>query len=126
VANSKSIQQTEGCLAPMTAGSCGTTTVDRQVNGANTPTIIQARWPGIMSRATAAAYCDLTVHGFDEWVRKGRLPQPIPGTKRWSRSQIERFIDLLVGGSVDDSQCPSLEGVDLTEWLRANGYEDQA
>jgi hypothetical protein len=90
------------------------------------PVIIKARWPGIMSRATAAEYCDLTVHGFDDWVRKGRLPQPIPGTKRWSRIQIDRFVDTLVGGAADGGSSPVLDGADLKDWLKANGYEDQA
>jgi hypothetical protein len=29
---------------------------------------------------------------FDDWVRKGILPRPIPGTRRWSRTAIERAL----------------------------------
>ena len=100
--------------------------IAQQTTETDNPVTIKARWPVIMKRATAAEYCDMTVHGFDDWVRKGKLPQPIPGTKRWSRKQIDRFVDILVGGAVDGDSSPSLDGADLTEWLMANGYEDQA
>ena len=79
-----------------------------------------------MKRATAAEYCDMTVHGFDDWVRRGKLPQPIPGTTRWSRIQIDRFVDILGCGAIDGDSSPSLDGADLKEWLMANGHEDQA
>ena len=100
--------------------------IGHQPTEAGGPIIIEARWPGIMSRATAAKYCDLTVHGFDDWIRKGRLPQPLPGTKRWSQKQIDRFRDILAEGAVDGNSSPNLDEADLRDWLMANGHEDQA
>lgn len=48
-----------------------------------------------LTRYDAAMLCEISVHTFDEWVSKGILPQPIPGTRRWSRAAIEQA---LMGG----------------------------
>jgi hypothetical protein len=42
-----------------------------------------------LCRNAAASLCGISVHTFDVWVRKGILPGPIPGTRRWSRASIE-------------------------------------
>ena len=77
-------------------------------------------WPGVMSRETAAAYCDLSPSGFDAWVREGRLPKPIAGTKRWSKDAIDRHVS-----AYDGTRSPSeIDEVDQFEWLlRSNGYD---
>jgi integrase len=41
--------------------------------------------PRLLTREQAAAYCGLSVHGFSDWVKTGRLPGPIRGTVRWDR-----------------------------------------
>jgi len=46
-------------------------------------------WPPILTRSEAAAMCRLTPTGFSSWVRRGIVPGPIPGTRRWSRAAIE-------------------------------------
>jgi hypothetical protein len=51
--------------------------------------------PLALTRREAAALCSLTPRGFDAWVRRGIVPGPIPGTKRWSRVALE----LALGGS---------------------------
>ncbi len=51
----------------------------------------------LLTKAEAAAYCSLEKSGFMDWVRKGRLPGPIPGTYRWDRLAIDRALDKLSG-----------------------------
>ncbi len=51
----------------------------------------------IITRATAARYCSLTLSGFDDWVSRGLLPGPMPGTKRWDRKAIDLALDRLSG-----------------------------
>lgn len=67
-------------------------------------------WPLVLTRPQAADMCRISVSTFDVWVRKGTLPGPIPGTRRWSRVAIERALS---GGtaSADPSQSP------FEQWL---------
>lgn len=51
----------------------------------------------ILTRAQAAAYCGLTISGFDVWVRKGIVPPPIAGTRRWDRNAIDAAFDRASG-----------------------------
>lgn len=53
--------------------------------------------PRGMSRETAAAYCELSVEAFSDWVALGRLPGPFPGTHRWDRKAIDIALDKLSG-----------------------------
>lgn len=55
-------------------------------------------YPPVLLRAEAAALCRVTVSGFDSWVRKGIVPPPITGTRRWSRDAI---LARLSGGGAD-------------------------
>jgi predicted DNA-binding transcriptional regulator AlpA len=48
--------------------------------------------PLSLSREQAAKLCGISVHTFDEWVRKNILPKPMPGTRRWSRLSIEHAL----------------------------------
>ncbi|WP_139198801.1 hypothetical protein [Devosia sp. YR412] len=45
-----------------------------------------------LTRLQAAELCGLSPSGFDVWVRRGIVPPPIMGTKRWSRVQLERAL----------------------------------
>jgi hypothetical protein len=39
-----------------------------------------------MTKTDAAAYCGCgSLAAFDDWVRRGIVPGPIPGTRRWDR-----------------------------------------
>lgn len=50
--------------------------------------------PRCLSREEAATYCGCeTARAFDEWVRKGIVPRPIPGTKKWDRLAIDDALD---------------------------------
>ena len=53
--------------------------------------------PRGLTREDAAAYCGLTPEGFDEWVRRGIVPGPIPGTQRWDRKAIDLALDRASG-----------------------------
>lgn len=48
-----------------------------------------------LKRQSAAAYCELSPSGFDDWVSRGLLPGPMPGTKRWDRKAIDLALDRL-------------------------------
>lgn len=54
--------------------------------------------PLVLTRREAAQMRRISLQTFDLWVRKGILPGPIWGTRRWSRDVIERR---LAGGVVD-------------------------
>jgi hypothetical protein len=53
--------------------------------------------PLVLSRADAASYCGVCVSTFDDWVKRGILPGPIPGTRKWYRKAI--------GAALDKASC---------------------
>jgi predicted DNA-binding transcriptional regulator AlpA len=53
--------------------------------------------PRLLTRDQAAAYCGLSVYGFSQWVKTGRLPGPIRGTMRWDRKAIDAALDQASG-----------------------------
>jgi excisionase family DNA binding protein len=63
-----------------------------------------------LTREEAAAYLGLSPQGFDSWVRAGRIPGPLPGTKRWDRKAIDAALDKLSG------LAPSMEPSALEKW----------
>jgi predicted DNA-binding transcriptional regulator AlpA len=66
--------------------------------------------PRLLTREQAAAYCGLSVHGFSEWVKTGRLPGPIGGTVRWDLKAIDAVLDQASGIE------PSIKTSPLDEW----------
>jgi hypothetical protein len=50
-----------------------------------------------MSGADAAAYCGVTAATFARWISDGRVPKPLPGTRRWDRKAIDLALDRLSG-----------------------------
>lgn len=52
------------------------------------------RWPGLMLRETAAAYCDMTPDQFDRQCPVAPVDQGWRGL-RWKRSQLDRWIENL-------------------------------
>jgi hypothetical protein len=46
-----------------------------------------------MSGPDAAAYLGLTGAAFSKWVSEGRIPKPLPGTRRWDRKAIDLALD---------------------------------
>jgi hypothetical protein len=59
--------------------------------------IIAGIAPRGLTRDDAAAYCGLSPEGFDEWVKRGIVPGPIPGTQRWDRKAIDVALDRASG-----------------------------
>lgn len=53
--------------------------------------------PRLITRSEAALYCGLTTSGFSDWVKRGVLPTPIPGTARWDKRAIDAKLDKLSG-----------------------------
>jgi hypothetical protein len=50
--------------------------------------------PRCLSRRQAAEYCGCeSLSAFDSWVRRGIVPGPIKGTKRWDRKAIDAALD---------------------------------
>lgn len=66
-----------------------------------------------LTREQAADLCGLTVTGFDSWVRRGVVPGPIKGTRRWSRASLERTL-AGVGPGSDDPEAI------FAQWLDKN------
>jgi hypothetical protein len=51
-----------------------------------------------LSRRDAAAYagCE-SLSAFNNWIRRGIIPGPIPGTHRWDRKAIDAALDKASG-----------------------------
>ena len=89
----------------------------------NTPQALfaspQSVMPRLLTREQAATYCGLSVQGFSNWVKAGRLPPAIGGTARWDLKAIDAALDLLSGvGSTDSATA-------LDQWRarRARGAQ---
>lgn len=75
--------------------------------------------PRILTRGTAAAYCSIKPGTFDHWVSLGRLPKPLPGTKRWDRLAIDAALDRLSGLVPAGAKQ---EDDEFRKWLENNGH----
>jgi len=53
--------------------------------------------PRGLTRAEAAAYLRLSPTTFDDWQRRGIVPGPIAGTKRWDKWAIDAALDRASG-----------------------------
>ena len=51
----------------------------------------------VLTRPQAADFLGLSLSTFDNWVRQGILPGPIPGTRRWDHAAIQRALDRASG-----------------------------
>lgn len=67
-----------------------------------------------LTRDQAAELCGLTTAGFDSWVRRGIVPGPIKGTRRWSRAALERAVSGLSESDRDDPEAA------FARWLEQN------
>ncbi len=77
--------------------------------------------PRLMSGSDAAAYLGLTAAAFSKWVSEGRIPKPLPGTRRWDRKAIDMALDKL-----SDIVAPSIVPDDdpYEAWKRGNAAEE--
>ena len=63
--------------------------------------------PRGMSREEAAAYCGCeSMAAFSDWVRRGVVPGPLPGTRRWDRKAIDAALDRASGLESKFQQSP--------------------
>jgi hypothetical protein len=54
--------------------------------------------PRGLSKEDAASYSGCkTVAAFDDWISRGIMPGPIPGTHRWDRKAIDSYLDRASG-----------------------------
>lgn len=62
------------------------------------------RWPAMMKRATAAAYCDISIASFEREIVAGRLPSGVVfgGREHWHREALDRALAAIAGESVGD------------------------
>jgi excisionase family DNA binding protein len=70
-----------------------------------------------LTRQEAAELCRISVQTFDKWVRRGTLPGPIAGTRRWSRRDIERRLAGEIAAPPDLSPVSSFE-----QWKRDHAH----
>jgi hypothetical protein len=61
-------------------------------------------WPGMMRRALAARYCDLTVAEFEREIADLRLPLPVKlgNHDHWSKVSLDKALAVLAGEAVND------------------------
>jgi hypothetical protein len=81
--------------------------------------------PRLLSKALAASYCGLSPARFDRWRRDGLMPDPLPGTARWDRIDIDSAIeDLKKLGKLSvpaKAAPPPVEEDPLAAWLATRG-----
>lgn len=53
--------------------------------------------PRLMSGTDVANYCGITLATLSKWVSGGRLPPPLPGTRRWDRKALDLTLDKVSG-----------------------------
>lgn len=70
----------------------------------------QDAMPRCLSGQDGARYCGVSIYSFDDWVRRGILPKPIPGTRRWDRKAIDAALDHMSGLTATLTSSP------LAEW----------
>jgi len=69
--------------------------------------------PRGLKKEDAAAYCGCeTLSAFEDWMKKGIVPGPIPGTQRWDRKAIDIWLDRASG-----IQSETAASDPLGEWL---------
>ncbi|MEY9181935.1 hypothetical protein GA0061099_102021 [Bradyrhizobium yuanmingense] len=69
--------------------------------------------PRGLTKASAAAYCGCSKDAFNTWVKKGLVPEAIPGTQRWDRKAIDWYLDRASGLPTGEAASSD----PLAEWL---------
>lgn len=72
--------------------------------------------PRILAKAVAAQYCGLTEKGFDEWVKTGKLPRAMKGTRRWDKVALDIALDRL-SGVADIKSGQEVKASGLASWV---------
>ncbi len=61
------------------------------------PNVLPLQSPRLLTKTQAAAYCGVTSSSFDDYRRRGIVPDPISGTNRWDRKLIDQWLDRASG-----------------------------
>lgn len=56
--------------------------------------------PRLIGRKEAAAYCGDSPSSFSAWVSAGKMPPPIPGTRKWDKKAIDAHLNQVGVGVV--------------------------
>lgn len=58
------------------------------------------QWPRMLKRATAAAYCDMSIAAFEREIVDGRLPAPVMlgNREHWCKNALDKALDAITGG----------------------------
>ncbi len=70
--------------------------------------------PRLVGRKDAAAYRGIAESTFSLWVATHKMPQSIPGTRKWDRRAIDAKLDEISGLGVNDNEDP------YEKWMREN------
>ncbi|MGG6895803.1 helix-turn-helix transcriptional regulator [Rhizobium sp. BR 315] len=70
--------------------------------------------PRLIGRKEAAAYLGIAESTFSMWVATYKMPQCIPGTRKWDKRAIDAKLDEISGLGVNDSEDP------YDKWMREN------
>lgn len=70
--------------------------------------------PRLMKKSDACAYLNIEEGTFDLWMKAGRIPAPLEGTKRWDRHAIDAALDKASGLRAESSTSTS---GDFDEWV---------
>ncbi|UGX87153.1 helix-turn-helix transcriptional regulator [Phyllobacterium meliloti] len=73
----------------------------------------------LLTRGEAAAYCGLKPSAFSDWVRKGTMPKPINGSRRWDKKAIDAKLDEIAG--IQTARAPAINDdgeSELQKWQR--------
>lgn len=66
-------------------------------------------WPRMMKRATAAAYCDMSIPSFEREILADRLPAGVVfgGSVHWSQPALDKALDIISGEAAADWRAKS-------------------
>lgn len=71
----------------------------------------------LIGRKQAAEYCGIAESTFSMWVSTHKMPQTIPGTRKWDKRAIDAKLDEISG--LDATQTEDR----YTKWMRENSGE---
>lgn len=56
----------------------------------------------LLTKREAAERCAITPSAFDQWKRKGLVPGPVPGTRRYDAKALDLALDKAMGLTSDE------------------------
>lgn len=64
-------------------------------------------WPKMMKRATAAAYCDISIASFEREIVAGRLPSGVifGGREHWHKDALDIALAAIAGADTDSIEA---------------------